>query len=523
MKASANPSEAAVTYQWYETTGTVNEFSRRPVDGTAIEGETKATLELPDDLSVGEHYYYCVVSAEGLSSKTSYASKVNVLASAAIEYQKQAPATVEVTVGNIDSTLEVDASVTPDAEVTYQWYSSASADGSNGKAIQNETDKTFVVPKNLAVGTYYYYCVASAEGAENLMSRVTAVKVNYDIYKWYDGNNFTDAENKWFTGNGGLSSNQLSVTVNTDPNDGIDGVVDSYANISGTISGNRAAIAKVAAPPQELLDANKEYYIEYDVRFESTSAGYIDVGIWPENANVGSTNAIFRLSMNTGKELYWACDTTRGASATTNGTKISDFSGTLNQWMHVQVNLDYETMMGSIRVTSLEPGNEALEYKAEFALSSEKGGETVTVSDSIRQFGALLQRKSTSNASVSIANAHFFTVDETPQERITAVVNSDNLKHENGVISGNVAVNVKNYENDNLSAAVILAVYDDENKLVYVESKDNVTLEKSENNPINFSEINISDANADSYKYKVFVWENLNSAKPLTVAYGREI
>lgn len=525
VDAKSNPAETELKYQWYETTGTVNEFSRRPVEGTPISGETSRELNLPSDLSVGEHYYYCVVSADGMNDKTSFVSKVNVLASAEIEITKQLPSTVETIVGNIDDRLEIDAKVTPSDEISYQWYSCTDSDGSNAQAIENETGKTFEIPKNLGVGTYYYYCMVSADGAESVMSKITAVKVNYDLYKLYDGNNFTDTNNVWFTNDGGVGSANLKVTVNTAVSDGISGVIDSYANIAGKISGNRSVVSNIKAAPQEALSANKEYFIEYDVRFESTSAGYIDVGIWPENANVGKTNAIARLTMNKNKELYWAVDTQRGASSTENGTKINEFSGTLNQWLHVQLNLNYETMTGTIRITSNEPNKADLEYNAEFLLEKAVDGEKTAVSDSIGQFGTFFQRSATADASVSIANVHFFTVDKAPavKEGITSAITSDSLKYENGAITGNISVNVANYETDNLSASAILAVYDNEGKLIFTRIKNDVNLAKGDTNAIDFDEINISNADAKSYKYKVFIWDFVASMKALTKVIGADI
>lgn len=518
VEAAANPSETELSYQWYETTETVNKFSRRPVVGVPIAGETNAEIKLPNDLSVGEHYYYCVVSADNMESAVSFVSKVNVLASSEIEITKQLPSSTEVIVGNIDKTLETDAKVTPDSEVTYQWYSCTTADGLNAEPIENETGKTFKIPENLAVGTYYYYCVISADGAQSVSSRVTAVTVNYDLYKLYDGNNFTDKDNAWFTNNGGVGSANLTATVNTQPSDGISGVIDGYVNIAGKISGNRALVTDIKSAPQELLDKNKEYNIEYDVRFESTSAGYIDVGIWPDNVNVGGTNAIFRLTMNKNKELYWAVDTARGASASENGTKINDFSGKLNQWLHVRINLDYETMTGTFSLKSSDPSKAEIEYTNEFPLEYTADGEQVTISDSLGQFGAFFQRSTTAETSVSIANVHFFTVDEIPKSGVETTVISDNLKNENGTITGDLDISIENCEKDNLSAAVILAVYDNENKIIFVKLQNDVNLAAGEENTVKFDEINISCDGNTSYKYKVLVWNSMKTAQPLTAA-----
>lgn len=527
VEAAADPSETELKYQWYETAGTVNKFSRRPVDGTLIDGATQPKLKLPSDLTVGEHYYYCVVSADGMRSETSFAAKVKVLASAEIEITKQPPASVMETTGKIGGSLEVDAHVTPEDIVSYQWYKVPSPENAEGTAIVGETNKIFELPKDLNIGTHYFYCLMSADGAESVKSRVTAVTVNYDLYKWYDGNSFTDAHNKWLTGAGGVSTTNLTMTVNHNSADGIEGIVDNFLNISGTISGNRAAVGNIKPAPQELLEENKEYYIEYDVNFQSVDAGYADVGIWPLDANVGATNAIFRLSKNKNNELYWAVNTPRGANATENGTKIDAFSGSGNsdQWMRIQINLNYETMQGTLRLTSLDPAKESIEYNAEFPLEYLVGDELVTVSDSIGQFGVFLQRSSTANMSVNIANANFFTVDKVPEhkEGVTVAVTEDSLKHQNNAIAGDLAVNVENFEADNLPAAVIFAVYDDKDNLIFTTLKSDLTLSANEDNIVHFDGINIPNAIGTSYKYKVFVWDSINLMKPLTIQCGSNI
>lgn len=536
IEASVNPSGKELSYQWYETTGTVNKFSRRPIEGEPIVGETGAELKLANDLSVGEHYYYCTVSTDGEETKTSFATKVNVLASAEIEITKDPPSTMEFLEGSVSGTLSIEAKVTPEDGVTYQWYKCTSQDGNGSVALEGENANSFEIPQDLPIGTYYYYCAVSAEGAKTVNSRIIAITVNYDLYSYYDGNNFTDVSDKWFVGNGGASSNQLTVSVNAEPDDGISGKVESYANIAGTISGNRAAIASIDAAPEDKLAENKEYYIEYDVRYEAASAGYIDIGIWPEGANVGSTNAICRLTMNSNKELYWAVDTPRGASATENGTKINDFSGTLNQWMHVQINLDYETMTGTIRLTSDEANKAELEYKAEFSLEKDIDGENTVISDSIGQFGAFLQRKSTANMSVSIANAHFFTVDKEPEitpepsekpeitpkpseepdkKGISMEMISDSLILENSVITGGIGIDIANNEADISSAAVVLAIYDEKHRLVYTNVKDADLLAGSTD--VEFSDMNISVGEINSFTYKVFVWDGITTMKNLLI------
>lgn len=66
--ASTNTSYP-VTYQWYENT--INSTT----GGTAINGETSASFDIPTDLIAGSYYYYCVLSSVGASAvKTSVAT-----------------------------------------------------------------------------------------------------------------------------------------------------------------------------------------------------------------------------------------------------------------------------------------------------------------------------------------------------------------------------------------------------------------------------------------------------------------
>jgi len=60
---------------------------------------------------------------------------------------------------------------------SYQWYQCDDAGKTNARAIEGATRMGFDLPKDLTEGKYYYYCVASAEGAESTASRVSTVTV----------------------------------------------------------------------------------------------------------------------------------------------------------------------------------------------------------------------------------------------------------------------------------------------------------------------------------------------------------
>lgn len=74
LGVAAAASSGTLTYQWYRNT--VNSS----VGGSAISGATAASLAIPTDLAVGDHYYYCVVGVLGTAiTRTTEVAKVTVL------------------------------------------------------------------------------------------------------------------------------------------------------------------------------------------------------------------------------------------------------------------------------------------------------------------------------------------------------------------------------------------------------------------------------------------------------------
>ena len=77
----------ALTFQWY---------SCEDLDGNEeaeMEGATEATFELPDDLAVGDHYYYCEVGVEDADVDTvqSDVAKVTVVEAEQEEPEQEEP------------------------------------------------------------------------------------------------------------------------------------------------------------------------------------------------------------------------------------------------------------------------------------------------------------------------------------------------------------------------------------------------------------------------------------------------
>lgn len=84
----------------------------------------------------------------------------------------------EVIEGNISGSLSVVASTNTVHPVTYQWYENSLESTSGGTAINGETSASLNIPKDLTVGTYYYYCVLNSVGASSLKTEVAAVDVS---------------------------------------------------------------------------------------------------------------------------------------------------------------------------------------------------------------------------------------------------------------------------------------------------------------------------------------------------------
>ena len=94
-----------------------------------------------------------------------------------ITINTQPQATTTVTAGSITGGLSVSASVTPSGTLAYQWYSNTISSNAGGLPITGATGASFSIPTNLAVGTYYYYCVVSATGATSVASNAARVTV----------------------------------------------------------------------------------------------------------------------------------------------------------------------------------------------------------------------------------------------------------------------------------------------------------------------------------------------------------
>jgi hypothetical protein len=90
-----------------------------------------------------------------------------------------------VTEGSITGSLAVTASVTPEVALNYQWYRMSNI----YTPIFGATDAAFMIPTDLTVGAYYYFCSVSATGGNSVTSNIATVTVtppspehNYRVY-----------------------------------------------------------------------------------------------------------------------------------------------------------------------------------------------------------------------------------------------------------------------------------------------------------------------------------------------------
>jgi len=83
-----------------------------------------------------------------------------------------------VIAGYISGNLNITASVISNAALSYQWYSNANADNTDGVAISGENEENFAIPTTLSTGTYYYFCeVKTTCGAVSIRSNIATVTV----------------------------------------------------------------------------------------------------------------------------------------------------------------------------------------------------------------------------------------------------------------------------------------------------------------------------------------------------------
>ena len=176
LTVAANVTQGAqLNYQWYSNTTKSNS------GGTLITDATSASYTIQTTLTKGTYYYYCVVSATcGATSVSSNVATMTVTG-AVITITTQ-PTDKSVAQCNISGNLTVAATVTQGATLSYQWYSNTTKSNTGGTLISGATSSSFTIPTTLTAGTYYYYCVVSANcGATSEPSNVATVTVSAPV------------------------------------------------------------------------------------------------------------------------------------------------------------------------------------------------------------------------------------------------------------------------------------------------------------------------------------------------------
>ena len=158
------------TYTWYKASNTTE-------TGTVVRTQTSATAVqdayTPSTADEGTFYYYVKVHSSCGDDKTSKRAKITVT--------KPTKITTDLSEDEVNyckgatpvSKLSVSAEGTPN--ITYQWYSATTANGT-GTAITGETTHEYT-PVVTAVGTTYYYVVVHSSCGSDVTSKRAKITV----------------------------------------------------------------------------------------------------------------------------------------------------------------------------------------------------------------------------------------------------------------------------------------------------------------------------------------------------------
>jgi len=168
LYTEATTTLGTLTYQWKTNS------SASTVEASDVAGATTSTLTIPNTLTAGTYYYYCAITAKGVTVNTRFAKVTVVNATITILVQ---PATeTAVTAGAITGALYADAFASF-GTLTYQWKTNSSASIEGATDVAGATTGTLTIPTGLTTGTYYYYCVFTA-GVTVVNSRFSEVVVS---------------------------------------------------------------------------------------------------------------------------------------------------------------------------------------------------------------------------------------------------------------------------------------------------------------------------------------------------------
>ncbi|MBU3662235.1 MAG: T9SS type A sorting domain-containing protein [Bacteroidetes bacterium] len=166
-------SNSTITYQWYSNTTQSN------IGGTALGSSNGANTNAytPVTTSVGTTYYYCMLSANGFTTKSNVSGAV-IVNCANLSVQ---PSTAAQYLGLNTSAVNLSVTASAGQAFTYQWYQNILPINAGGTIISSAGTSNTYAPLTNAVGSLYYYCVISVAGCSpGYASNVSgAVNVTY--------------------------------------------------------------------------------------------------------------------------------------------------------------------------------------------------------------------------------------------------------------------------------------------------------------------------------------------------------
>ena len=161
-------------YAWYQSADAIASPASDMLLGTAT------SVAIPAGLALGTYYFYCVVTADDATDVVSDVVAVSVIPvpPPEITILTQPAASTVVAEGAISGNLSVAATVTKNATLSYQWFSSTSGSIADGSPISGAMSRIFAIPSDLQEGIYYYYCeVGASDEAVPVASNVATVTV----------------------------------------------------------------------------------------------------------------------------------------------------------------------------------------------------------------------------------------------------------------------------------------------------------------------------------------------------------
>lgn len=166
---AATASAGTLSYQWYYSDDGGATWNA----SNLASATTNTLIKTANDMD-GQRWKCVVTSSEGAST-TSNAAVMHIVA-AAVSVTSQ-PQSARVVAGSIAGSLSCAATASDGSTVAYQWYSNGTASNAGGSAITGATGASMAIPADLAVGSYYYYCLATSATAGSAASNVATITV----------------------------------------------------------------------------------------------------------------------------------------------------------------------------------------------------------------------------------------------------------------------------------------------------------------------------------------------------------